>query len=358
MLKPVNADCVVLIPALNPTEQLLQLVGQLSGAGFARIVVVDDGSSARQWFREVDLLPTVEVIRHEENIGKGGALKTGFRHILAHYADTVSTIITADADGQHLADDILKVARAAAGSGGERLVMGVRDFDSSTPLRSAFGNRLTRKVLGWVGNVEVSDTQTGLRGIPLELARESCELRANRYEFELESLLLASELGYQIDQVEISTVYIQNNTGSHFRPLWDSMRIYAVFIRFIAISMASFLIDICLFAVAVEASLGIVPATFIARGISSSANFLGNKYLVFQSRRSRRLGKEAAGYFLLAVVTALASAALVSLLSKYLITHVVLCKVLVDTALFLTSFLVQRNALFAGGKGGPTRVAR
>lgn len=342
--------CVVLIPALNPTRQLKALVEELSGAGFFRILVVDDGSDSARWFREVDSLSSVEVIRHPENLGKGGALKSGFRHILDHHAGAVDTVVTADADGQHLAGDIVRVAEAAAGHA-NRLVMGTRDFDDSTPLRSAFGNRLTRKVLGWVGNVKVEDTQTGLRGIPLQLARESCELRANRYEFELESLLLASELGYEIEQVAISTVYIENNTGSHFRPLWDSMRIYAVFVRFIAVSFGSFVVDIGLFALAVGAGAGIVPATFLARGVSSSLNFLGNKYLVFQSRRTRNLGKEAAGYFLLVVFTALASALLVSLAHRYLLDSAVLCKVIVDTALFLSSFLVQRNALFTGGRG-------
>jgi len=71
----------VLIPAYQPDQRLADLAGKLMEAGFS-VVVVDDGSSAASApvFQALD--PAV-VLRHEENRGKGRALKTG----LAYLAD-------------------------------------------------------------------------------------------------------------------------------------------------------------------------------------------------------------------------------------------------------------------------------
>src|SRR5581483_6726674 len=102
---------VVLIPAYRPGPDFPALVAKLIGLGVERIVVVDDGSGA--WFRarfdEAAAHPQVRVLRHAINLGKGAALKTGINGILCDYPGT-STVVTADADGQHAADDVVAVA--------------------------------------------------------------------------------------------------------------------------------------------------------------------------------------------------------------------------------------------------------
>ncbi|MBQ9321111.1 MAG: glycosyltransferase, partial [Eubacterium sp.] len=71
---------VIIIPALNPDEKMLRVIRDLQAYGFERIITVDDGSEAayRQLFEEAQSLGCV-VIRHEQNRGKGAALRTAMR---------------------------------------------------------------------------------------------------------------------------------------------------------------------------------------------------------------------------------------------------------------------------------------
>lgn len=340
------ARCAVLIPALNPPEEFHGLIEGLLERGFLHIVVVDDGSDSREPFESLGSDPRINVLRHASNCGKGAALKTGFSHIIQHLSEQVSHIVTADADGQHLPGDIVRIAESAGGDR-PRLVLGVRQFDNHTPLRSALGNRITRRVLSWLRGVDVQDSQTGLRALPLSLANECLGIRHNHYEFELECLLRARDLKVGIREVPIATVYLHGNADSHFRPLVDSMRIYLVFARFVLASIAAFLVDILLFAMFIEGAWGIFAATYVARGVSASFNFLCNKYLVFRSRRHARIPREMAGYAALVVVTATASGFLVSLVSSKTAANVVLVKVAVDSLLFLANFVLQRCFLFS-----------
>lgn len=105
---------VCVIPSLNPDEKLLHTVGGVLEAGVTDIIVVDDGSRQEclPIFRAVEELPGCQVLRHEVNRGKGRALKTAFSYYLEHY-DTAyyRGVVTADADGQHLPEDIMKTAK-------------------------------------------------------------------------------------------------------------------------------------------------------------------------------------------------------------------------------------------------------
>ena len=213
-----------LIPAYNPGEELARTVAELKKAGFGNLLIVDDGSREKAVFERIFAHHDVALVTHAENAGKGAALKSGFRHILDNMSGEIQTIVTLDADGQHLAKDVLKVAEAAVKSGSS-MILGVRNFDDDVPLRSAFGNKLTRAVLDSAENIELSDTQTGLRAIPLSLAEATLELRGDRYQFELECILLAGRSGIDIREVQIDTVYIDDNNSSHFNPLLVSCHV-------------------------------------------------------------------------------------------------------------------------------------
>lgn len=213
---------VILIPAYQPTDALVSLTQTLASRGFV-IVCVDDGSGAD--FDEIFARTAeyAEVLRYPDNRGKGGALKHGMRHIMsdAQYS-SFKYIVTADADGQHKPDDIAKVAREVEAVGG--LVLGVRFFTGKVPLRSRFGNSVTRLVFALLSGKKISDTQTGLRGF--EISEFYADIAGERYEYEMNVLLTAAEEGVPIYEIPIETVYENNNEGSHFRPIRDSVRIY------------------------------------------------------------------------------------------------------------------------------------
>jgi glycosyltransferase involved in cell wall biosynthesis len=184
------------------------------------VVLVDDGSDA-----DLDGLGCT-VLRHETNRGKGAALKTGLRHIRAEFPDR--PVVCADPDGQHHIEDILRVARHIEDG---RMVLGVRRFGDDVPWRSRFGNRLTRDLFRAATGHDLQDTQTGLRGFPPGLLSWLAGVPGEKFEYEMNVLLDAARTGVPIDEVDITTSYVDGNASSHFGAVTDSVRIYAPLLR-------------------------------------------------------------------------------------------------------------------------------
>ena len=105
------AQHIIVIPSLKPDSRLVELIADLKEKGFQQIVVVDDGSGPayRHFFDECEALGCT-LLTHEKNRGKGAALKTAAAYIRSHFGSDAD-MITADADGQHLPEDILRVAQ-------------------------------------------------------------------------------------------------------------------------------------------------------------------------------------------------------------------------------------------------------
>ena len=211
---------------------MLCLLDSLHAAGLRKILIVDDGSgvSCESIFRTVrERWSHIAVLSHDVNRGKGDALKTGFRYLLEH-ADGVDGAVTADSDGQHTAEDILRIMAVMETSPG-KLILGARTFDGTVPWRSRLGNRLTRFLIRLLYGLNIRDTQTGLRGIPLSMMSLFLEIPYHQYEFELDMLLLAASRHLNICEVPVRTIYIDNNASSHFHPFRDSLKIYSVLFR-------------------------------------------------------------------------------------------------------------------------------
>ena len=128
------------------------------------------------------------------------------------------------------------------------LVIGVRDFSrDDVPARSAFGNRTTALLFRLFFNLRVTDTQTGLRAVSRANMEVFRRLRGERYEYETNMLLECKRFGIAIEEIPIETVYIDDNSESHFNPFIDSLRIYALILKFMFSSMAATAIDYTLF---------------------------------------------------------------------------------------------------------------
>jgi glycosyltransferase involved in cell wall biosynthesis len=224
-----SAVCfAAIIPAYRPDERLLELLAGLSEKSVPAIVLVDDGSGPayREIFALAAAFPKVRLVRHAVNLGKGAALKSGFNFALCAFPN-LQGVITADADGQHHPDDIERVAAHLA-QHPDRLVLGTRTFSGDVPLRSQIGNVVTRLVMRALVGQNLSDTQTGLRGIPVTLLPHLLRTEANGYDFELDMLIAVRQHSFQVDETPIRTIYEPGNRTSHFNPLIDSMKIYFV----------------------------------------------------------------------------------------------------------------------------------
>ncbi|MBT4732476.1 bifunctional glycosyltransferase family 2/GtrA family protein [Candidatus Woesearchaeota archaeon] len=339
-------DIAILIPSFNPDDNLTNLVAALSAYSWSQMVIVDDGSSddTQLIFGKLRTVDNVHVIRHSNNQGKGASLKTGIKYIDDN-SEILKGIITVDADGQHLVEDIKKIAKYAQDREND-VIFGVRSFGKNTPFRSKFGNKLTKYLLYIFNGISVDDTQTGLRYLPVSIFNELLALPGNRYEYELECLFTINHLGYDIKQIQIKTVYLNDNKGSYFRPLIDSAKIYMVFARFSFSSLLSFGLDIVMFAIFLSYLQSIFIATMVARTISGVFNFILNRNLVFQVQSKNNLIKELIGYIILWVILALLSALIVSFAEGNPAGIVILFKVLVDLFLFFLAFYVQKNIIF------------
>ncbi len=332
----------VLIPAYKPDRRLNELTDALIGRGFAHIYVIDDGCGEAYAGIFADLRGKATVLTHEVNRGKGAGLKTGLREIMKTAG---MGVVTADADGQHTPDDIVKIADALLEQP-DALIMGARD-KKLMPLRSKFGNTLTCGLFGLLTGLWLSDTQTGLRGLPACALAAFADLEGDRYEYEINMLIKANELKMPVQEVTIETIYLDNNASSHFNGLKDGLKIYRLMFRqagrFCVSSLLSAVVDylgfiICSYAVQLNA----VPSQIIARVISSLFNYALNSRMVF--------GKKATvgsfvKYYALAVCILLCSCVGLKLLT---LIHVpeLLAKLIVDVVLYIVSYRVQRGRIF------------
>ena len=342
------ADFVVLIPAYKPGPDFPGLIADLIRLGVARITIVDDGSGP--WFRtrfdEAAAHPQVRIVRHAINLGKGAALKTGINAILCDYPNT-QVVVTADADGQHAADDIVAVAQTACANPGA-LVLGSRVFAKDVPFRSKLGNNATKVVLRIVAGQKLSDTQTGLRAIPAHLLPDLLKIPSQGYEFELDMLLLSRNKRLRLLEKPIRTIYLDGNSSSHFNPLLDSMRIYFVLLRFAMISMCTAVLDNLLFSAWYLYSGNKAASQIVGRLGAMTFNFATVKRMVFNSRG--RVLREFLQYAALVAVSGTISYGMIVLFTSRLGMGVLKAKLLAEGILFLANFLVQRDIIFTGGR--------
>lgn len=343
---PENHNIIVLIPAYEPDEKLPALLRALKDERQELLcVVVDDGSGAgyARVFSEAEEFAVV--LRHTENRGKGAALKTGLRFI-ADTAEQPCIVVTADADGQHLPADILHIAGEAA-QAPEALVLGSRRIEKSTPLRSRLGNTITRGVFRLSAGARVYDTQTGLRGFSGRSVPFMLTVPGERYEYEMNMLLMWAREKRPIREIWIKTVYLDGNSGSHFDTVKDSARIYKEILKFSGSSFVSFLLDYGLFcllnALTRSMAQGVILSNVAARLVSAGVNFTINRRAVFHSRTpvrdsALRYAALAAGVLfmntlILKGLTALGLAAAAA-------------KILTEAILFVVSWTVQRTFVF------------
>jgi len=296
----------VVIPAYEPDDKLIKFCKDLHKNGFKNIIVVNDGSSTGYdaLFYETAKVEGCTVLRHAVNQGKGRALKTN------QFSDGGVGCITADSDGQHKPEDVLKCAKLFY-ENTDRLIMGSRNFDSEDiPWKSKLGNELTKKVCSYLCGIKVSDTQTGLRGIPHEFMKELMNVPGERFEFET-NMLIETQGIVKIDEIPIQTIYdSKENHKTHFDPIRDSIKIYRIFgrifTRYIISSLSSSVLDLLLFVWfcnlfhSEKGMLYIGVSTVMARIFSAVYNYLINYKFVFASKK--RIKVSSGKYFVLELV--------------------------------------------------------
>lgn len=214
----------VLIPAFNAAQSLGSLLERIpQNIGDRCIVVVDDGSSDDTSKIATDA--GAVVIRHERNRGKGAALRSGFKYVLA--STRSDSVLTMDADLQHDPAEISKFL-AAWESGGTDIILGCRRFGFGMPIHRILSNTITSSLVSARTGVRIRDSQTGFRLIAREVL--SCiEVEADGYEAETEFLIKAARKGFRISFVPIATIY--GKAPSHMTHWKTTKRFLQVLLR-------------------------------------------------------------------------------------------------------------------------------
>ena len=222
----------ILIPSFNPDDKLLNLIEELNKNQF-NIVLVNDGSSdheSKYIFQTIsERFPNVLFLKHFINKGKGEAIKTGIKYINETYFDHPS-VLTIDGDGQHTVSDILNIVSKME-SHPKQFYLGVRNFSKKTPWKSAVGNRFTTFILKLIFKVSISDSQSGLRGIPNCLLLKMLTINGSRFEYETSVIIYLIKNRININCIPIQTVYFDKNIRTNFRAFSDSVSILKVIIN-------------------------------------------------------------------------------------------------------------------------------
>jgi glycosyltransferase involved in cell wall biosynthesis len=236
-LAQIRLQTAAIIPAYQDEKHIGDIVRR-TRQRLDRVLVVDDGSSDQtaQRAREAG----AEVIVHDQNRGKGEAIKTGLAHWLAvasssrHAADGlgVTWVSLLDSDGQHLPEEIDRFLTAAASSTQPTFLIGNRMNNlAGMPFFRRIVNRYMSGQISRACKQEIPDTQCGFRMLDHQLVPQLLGPESVRgFDYDTEVLIIASRKGYRIESVPITTVY--TDQVSKIRPLRDAIRFLKLMWRY------------------------------------------------------------------------------------------------------------------------------
>ena len=347
----------VIIPSLNPNTELIDYVHNVLSKGLKPVIIINDGSdnSYDNIFDNLKQMPDCIVLKHEYNQGKGAALKTGYAYFLKH-CHACAGVITADADGQHDIEDILKISKLLQENNINQAILGQRDlYNKKVPLRSRIGNASSAILFSLLYGCNIPDTQSGLRGFSADLIPLMLSIKGERYDYEMTVLSYLKLKDIKTIKIPIKTIYIDNNKGSHYRTFYDTAKIFtriiSTFLRYTVSSFASAITDIAVFAICffwlftdISYAQKVFLCTVIARITSSIVNYYINHRVVFFSKMPHR--STVVKYYTLWCIQLLTSYFLILAFSSIVNINTVLLKYIIDLFLALISYQIQLRLVF------------
>lgn len=228
-LKNIKKDrFAFIIPVYNHASTVAQVVKDAQTLRFP-VFVVDDGSTDNT-YDQIKEIVDIQILRHQQNQGKGAAIMTGFTAAAA----VANWAITIDADGQHYPQDALKLIKAIPKKT-RAIVVGVRAdmVGKHVPWTSRFGRKFSNFWVRVSGGPAILDSQSGMRIYPLPEAL-NWGTKARRFQFEVEILVQAKRNGVPIIETPVRVNYNPNGERiSHFHPFVDFLRNSSTFTRLI-----------------------------------------------------------------------------------------------------------------------------
>ncbi len=216
-----DSKSAIVIPAFNEATTIRDIASRCLKQ-CELVIIVDDGSTDTT-SDEVKTLP-VELLRHEENQGKGATLWMGMQRAMELGAEQV---ISLDGDGQHQPEDIPRLLETAKEQPGKIVIAARLKDNENAPRARLIANRIADFWISWAAGQWIDDTQSGFRLYPVALLnRLQPDIRKERgFVFESEILIDAVRMGVPCSEIAISSSYSESARASHFRPVADITRI-------------------------------------------------------------------------------------------------------------------------------------
>lgn len=336
----------VIITIYKKDHKTIELCSRLYELGAEHIIVVNDGCpTGDDYFNELISIGC-HILTLEKNSGKGTCIKAGAKYAYENIYN-ITGFITADADGQHKAEDIMKVSRALE-MRPDNLILGKRDIKKSKmSVIYRIGHKMSSAYFKVITGTKCKDTMTGLRGIPATLYDIVINTKGQRFEYEMNFLTKCADLKVPFFNINIVTVE-QPDLESNYRLIKDTFLIYRTPLRFATASMGCTIVDLVLFTVftyLLPASMqwNVALATLLARVVSGCMNFMINRRVIFENDSKAR--NQALRFFILFFCIMCASTIIVSLLS-FIPVPATLIKAIVDLLLWAVNYTIQRKWVF------------
>ena len=193
----------VIIPVYNEEETISEIIARVRAVDLEKeIIVVDDGSTdgTSQQLAEIDSqFEDVTVLSHQENRGKGAALRTGFA------AASNEIIIVQDADLEYDPREY-ETLLVPILDGRAEVVYGSRFLGG--PHRVLFfwhymGNKFLTLLCDALSNLNLTDMETCYKVFKKEVL-DAIQLKSNRFGFEPEFTMKIAKKGFRVYEVPIS----------------------------------------------------------------------------------------------------------------------------------------------------------
>ncbi|WPO80147.1 DUF2062 domain-containing protein [Flavobacterium sp. KACC 22761] len=208
----------VIVPTYNNQKTLKKVLDSVLEFT-SNVIIVNDGSTD-ETPEILKHFSQLTQIHHPKNLGKGRALRNGFRKAIEMKFEYAITI---DSDGQHFASDIPNFISAIQEEPNSLLIGSRNMTQENVPKKSSFGNKFSNFWFKFETGIKLDDTQSGFRLYPLQLIPK--KFYTNKFEFEIEVIVRSAWKGIVVKNIPIQVLYDPAERVSHFRPFRDFTRI-------------------------------------------------------------------------------------------------------------------------------------